>query len=97
MLAHIKGGGLDKYWTETEVFRCEQGNDALAKRLASAVGQERIHLDHAVEQIVLKDSEVVVRTAKGNTYIGDQVVLAIPPSVWSKIKIEPALPAILSP
>jgi monoamine oxidase len=50
MLALIKGGGLKRYWTETEVFRCEQGNDALAKRLASAVGAEHIHLDSAVEQ-----------------------------------------------
>jgi monoamine oxidase len=38
-----------------------------------------------------------VRTAKGLAYAGDQIVLAVPASVWSKIKIEPPLPAILTP
>ena len=95
--AVIKGGGLEKYWTETEMFRCDQGNDALAKKLAVAVGEGRIHLNTPVERIISKHGGIEVRSVTGHTFVGDQVVLAIPPSVWSKITIEPALPASLTP
>ena len=29
-LAMVKGGGLEKYWTESEVYRCKGGNQQLA-------------------------------------------------------------------
>ncbi len=29
-LAMVKGGGLEKYWTEREVYRCKGGNQQLA-------------------------------------------------------------------
>ena len=31
-LAMVKGGGLDRYWTDTELFRCKDGNQTLAER-----------------------------------------------------------------
>ena len=34
-LAMIKGHGLEKFWTETEVFRCRGGNQQLATMLAA--------------------------------------------------------------
>jgi hypothetical protein len=34
-LAMVKGGGLEKYWTESEVYRCKGGNQQLATRLAT--------------------------------------------------------------
>src|SRR6476659_2668709 len=34
MLTAIKGGGLEKYWTDTEVYRCDGGNEQLARKLA---------------------------------------------------------------
>ena len=37
MLAHIAGGGFSKYWEETEVYRCEDGNQALAPSSASGL------------------------------------------------------------
>ena len=40
-LAMIKGHGLEKFWTETEVFRCRGGNQQLATALAAAVGMDR--------------------------------------------------------
>ncbi len=43
-LAMIKGGGLEKYWTDSEVFRCRGGNQLLARRLAAAVGTEKVLL-----------------------------------------------------
>ncbi len=46
-LTQIKGGGVEKYWEETEVYRCEGGNQQLAIHLAKAVGEEHIHLGRA--------------------------------------------------
>ena len=31
-LAMVKGGGLEKYWTESEVYRCQGGNQQLARK-----------------------------------------------------------------
>jgi monoamine oxidase len=30
VLAMVRGGGLDRYWTDTELFRCRGGNQTLA-------------------------------------------------------------------
>ena len=38
-LAAVKGGGLERYWTESEVYRCKGGNDLLAQKLAGALAQ----------------------------------------------------------
>jgi monoamine oxidase len=37
-LAMVKGGGLEKYWTESEVYRCKGGNQQLARKLVTAIG-----------------------------------------------------------
>ena len=34
-LAMVKGGGLEKYWTDSEVYRCGGGNQQLARKLAA--------------------------------------------------------------
>ena len=36
ILAMVKGGGLDRYWTETEVYRCHDGNQRLAEKFREA-------------------------------------------------------------
>ena len=41
-LAMVKGGGLEKYWTESEVYRCKGGNQQLATKFAAAIGAPRI-------------------------------------------------------
>ena len=46
-LAMVKGGGLEKYWTESEVYRCKGGNQQLATKLAAAIGAPRSHDPHA--------------------------------------------------
>jgi len=43
VLAMIRGGGLKKYWADTEVFRCAEGNQALAWRLAGKQASPRRH------------------------------------------------------
>jgi len=43
-LAMIKGGGVEKFWTETEVYRCAGGSQQLALKLAKELGPARVLL-----------------------------------------------------
>jgi monoamine oxidase len=96
MLAAVKGGGLDKYWSETEVYRCDGGNEQLARKLAEGLGS-RVITGLPAKSIDVKRDMVVVTCADGRTIECDDVVLAVPPSTWKKIAISPALPSSLAP
>jgi monoamine oxidase len=97
-LAMVKGGGLDKYWTDSEVYRCKGGNQQLALSLLQGVGPARVQLRTAVRRVDLTAKDrALVTLASGKTLEADDVVLAVPPSVWNKIGVEPALPAQLAP
>ena len=96
-LAMVKGGGVEKFWTDSEVYRCAGGNQSLATRLAAAIGADRIKLRTIVRRIDHGASGVRVTLASGEMLGADDVVLAVPPSVWSKIGVEPALPGQLAP
>ncbi len=95
MLAAIKGGGLEKYWSETEVYRCKGGNSSLSAALAKDLG-DRVITRLPARSIDIKGDKVIVTCADNRTIECDDVVLAVPPSVWGRIKISPGLPAILS-
>ena len=97
MLTCIKGGGLEKYWTENEVYHCTGGNHQLAKRLLEGIGPESLHLQHQVERIAVEDSRATVRCQGGATFEAEDLVLAIPPSTWNNIAFDPPLPAELRP
>jgi monoamine oxidase len=97
MLASVKGGGGESYWTESEVYRCDGGNDQLAKRLGEAIGPENIRLKLPVEAIRYGGDVATVVCADGRTIECDDVVLAVPPSVWPRIEFNPGLPASLRP
>lgn len=96
-LCQVKGGGLEKYWTDSEIYRCGGGNQQLASKLAEAIGKNRIVLSLPVSEIKARDNGCIVTCKDSRTLECDDVVLAAPPSVWSKIKMEPELPAILKP
>lgn len=96
-LTVVKGGGLDKYWTQSEALRCLGGNHQLALKLAESIGMNRIHLKTVVKEIDLTRTPVRVVVAAGTVYEADQVVLTVPPSVWNTIRINPALPFSLRP
>lgn len=96
-LTQVKGGGLEKYWEESEVYRCKGGNDLLAKKLLEEVGPHNVQLGRPVTEINVVGSRVTVRCADGTVVEADDVVLSVPPSVWNKIKITPALPTELKP
>lgn len=96
-LAMVKGGGLEKFWTDSEVYRCKGGNQSLAVRLLEGIGKERVKLRTIVRRVdVTGKDKVVVTLASGETLEADDVILAVPPSVWNRIGIEPALPSALS-
>ncbi len=92
-LAQVKGGGLDRYWTDSEVYRCRGGNQSLAFALADAIGRERIHLGEVVESVAQSADRVWVTTAGGRRFEVDHAVLTVPPSVWDRIRFDPPLPA----
>jgi monoamine oxidase len=96
-LAQVKGGGIEKYWEESEVYRCKGGNDRLATKLLEAIGAANVHLSRPVKEIDVKANGATVRCADGTVIEADDVILTVPPSVWKKIKITPALPGPLDP
>ena len=111
VLAMIKGHGVDRYWTDTEVYRCIGGNAQLAQRFRDELGDGVVHtgikvtaiseengvvsveLAHTTEEDEKKDLETernsrTPKTPKGKKLEpvqADEVVLAIPPSVWNLI------------
>ncbi len=95
-LAAVKGGGLERYWTETELYRCHGGNAQLAQKLAHSLGTQ-LHTGTAVREITQNENGVTVRDASGHLWKGDDVVLAVPPSTWRHLRISPPLPPALRP
>jgi monoamine oxidase len=96
-LAMVKGGGLEKYWTESEVYRCKGGNQQLAQKLAAAVGAGKVLTRTPVRAIAITDRDARVTLANGKVLEAEHVVLTAPPPVWNKIAIEPVLPPGLAP
>lgn len=89
-LSMVRGGGVEKFWTETEVYRCAGGSQQLAQQLAAAVGRPRVHMRQTVSAIAAGDRGVVV-TAGSTKHECDYVVLAIPPLTWNRIAFTPRL------
>jgi monoamine oxidase len=97
-LAMVKGGGLEKYWTDSELYRCAGGNTSLARKLLAGVGQTRVQLRTPVRRVDLTHRDRVSLTlGSGQTVEADDVILAVPPSIWNKIGFEPALRPEIAP
>jgi monoamine oxidase len=97
-LAAVKGGGLEKFWTESETWRCKGGNMQLASRFAKAIGEDKLHASAPVGTVRVRDGGgMSVKAKDGRVFECDDVVLAVPPSVWGTIEFEPGLPGALRP
>ena len=97
-LAQVAGGGVEKYWTESEVYRCKGGNQQLAMKLAEAIGRDRIVMRLPVTRVDAGNrGAIVVTCADGRTLECDDVVLAAPPTTWGKIEFAPGLPRAIAP
>jgi monoamine oxidase len=103
-LAAIRGGGLhgkpDDYFTHSETVKCEQGNQALARRLAESIvaaGGE-VATSTPISLIDIRADKVALKSAAGKELEFDYVVLAIPPSLTpttsspGEITITPPIP-----
>lgn len=96
-LAAVAGGGGEKYWTESEVYRCKGGNDQLAHRLAKEIGLERIVLGLPVRAVTAKRDMLVVEARDGRILECDDVILTAPPPTWKRIEFSPSLPSAMNP
>lgn len=96
-LAMVKGHQLEKYWTDTEVYRCRGGNQQLARRLTTEIGDRRVFLSMPATGVSVDDRLARVRLANGKTLEAEDVIVTVPPSVWNKIAFDPVLPASLAP
>lgn len=95
-LTQVKGhGNAMSYRDESEIYRCLGGNQQLAKKLAGKI--KSLVLELPVRTIEWGDKKVVVTCSDGRTLECDDVVAAVPPSVWSKIEFKPGLPQVLAP
>ena len=97
LLTAVKGGSLDKYWTETQVYHCKGGNQQLAQKLATEIAADRILLNAPVTAITITSDRVFVACTDGRSFTADDAILTVPPSVWGNIAFDPQLPQVLRP
>ena len=96
-LAMVKGGGLEKYWSESEVYRCQGGNQQLARKFVAAIGAGKVLMRTIVRTVAVTEKGVRVTLADGKVLEGDHVILTAPPPTWNRIAFDPALPPSLKP
>ncbi|HEY1066003.1 MAG TPA: FAD-dependent oxidoreductase [Pirellulales bacterium] len=89
-LAVVKAHGLERYFTDTETFYCPAGTQRLSEAIAAELGGA-VRLGTPVRRIETNRRGVRVWTDE-RSYRADDLVLAVPPSVWSRIEFRPDLP-----
>lgn len=97
MLSKISAGGGVAFFTQSKMYRCSTGNQSLAQALSLQLPQGRLMLDMAVSSLVNQPDGVVLSTGAGWSETFDYAVLAVPPNLWEKIKIDPEIPKELAP
>ena len=93
-LAMIKGGGLSRFWTETETHHCVGGNQQLAFEFRKRL--RRVVVNARVKSVRLVGKRATVRVTGRKPFTADDVILAIPPTMWKTITFDPPLPAAYS-
>lgn len=100
ILAIVRGGGLQKFWDETDTLHCVGGVQQLADQLADSLrdrlGAEALRLNCPVHAIRREGEQLRLTLADGSLLTADDVVLTAPPSTWNKIAFEPTLPPQLA-
>jgi monoamine oxidase len=85
----VDSGNLHQRWAIRRFFGF--GICVGLRKLAERLGEGTLHFKLPVK-MAARDKIVHVRTADGREWQVDDVVLAVPPSVWHKITFEPPLP-----
>lgn len=96
LMCTIQAHGGEKFWSDTEIYRAENGNQTLASFLAAEI-RGSLHLDCPVTQVTSRDGKMQLQVRDGREFTYDDVVLAVPPAVWSRISFSPELPGELRP
>jgi monoamine oxidase len=98
LTAVVRGGQLagdiNAFWTQSEVFRCAEGNQQLAyalRELLEVVSPGSVLTGVPVTAVTIAPDQVTV-TASGTDYTSDYAVLAIPQPAWAAISFSPAIP-----
>jgi monoamine oxidase len=98
LTAVVRGGQLgndiDAFWTQSEIFRCEAGNQELARRLRDlldAATPGAVHTSTPVDTLTITADRVRV-TAGAADFQSDFAVLAVPQPTWPEIDISPPVP-----
>jgi monoamine oxidase len=98
LTAVVRGGQLagdiNAFWTQSEVFRCAEGNQQLAyalRELLEVVSPGSVLTGVPVTAVTIAPDQVTV-TASGTDYTSDYAVLAIPQPTWAAISFSPAIP-----
>jgi monoamine oxidase len=98
LTAVVRGGQLagdiNAFWTQSEVFRCAEGNQQLAyalRELLEVVSPGSVLTGVPVTAVTITPDQVTV-TADGTDYTSDYAVLAIPQPAWPAISFSPAIP-----
>jgi monoamine oxidase len=89
LLAMVKGGGMERYWLDTEVYRCSRGTQALSFALEAALGGMGTSIKYGspITEIDASGNKVVL-TADGNPPIEfDDAILTVPPSAWDGVRV----------
>jgi monoamine oxidase len=90
-LAMIKGGGLRRFWNDSETHRCVGGAQTLPERFQAEL--KTVHLNAVVTHLDIGPTGVRVTYNRDSPMEFDDVVLAIPPTMWRRpLSITPALP-----
>lgn len=99
ILSIVRGGGLQKFWDETDTLHCVGGTQQLAKLLAQSFtqrsGVDQLRLNTPVQAIEVNERGARVRLADGTWLVADDVVLTAPASTYGRIAFSPTLPGSL--
>jgi monoamine oxidase len=91
LLTMVNGGGSDRYWVDTEVYRSRRGTQALSDAFEAALGgwgvsvndkSRIIGVDASRRKVELQVKKRAKRTERMEF---DDVVLTVPPSAWKTI------------
>jgi monoamine oxidase len=91
VLAMIKGHGGQRYWDDTEVYRCRGGNTQLALAFVRRLPKGSVRLQHvltAIEQVE-RGVRLSVKPPRGTQrdLVFDDVIVTAPPTVWSRFRV----------
>ena len=88
LLSMVNGGGSDRYWVDTEVYRSRRGTQALSEAFEAALHGKGISVNYnsPVVGVDASQSKIALQIdGREKPMKFDDVIMAIPPSTWSTI------------